>query len=87
VIQHRGELLLWVGPGARQLVTFPALAAEGALDRALRALAALPRGGRRTPLVIESIDGVAVFESPLAPALTQAGFRRDYRGLALARTL
>jgi ATP-dependent Lhr-like helicase len=87
VIQHRGEPLLWVGPGARQLVTFPALAVEGGLERALRALSALPRAGRRSPLVIESIDGVPVFESPLAPALTQAGFRRDYRGLALARTL
>jgi ATP-dependent Lhr-like helicase len=87
VIADRGVPLLYVGPGARQLITFPGLAAEGALALALAALARLPRAGRRAPVVVEGIDGVPVHESPWAPALMQSGFRRDYRGLALASTL
>jgi ATP-dependent Lhr-like helicase len=87
VILDRGNPLLYVGPGGRQLITFPALAYEGALAMAIGALGQLPRAGRRAPLVVETIDGVSVYESPLAAALTQAGFRRDYRGLALASTL
>jgi ATP-dependent Lhr-like helicase len=87
VILACGDPLLYVGPGARQLITFPALANEGALAMALGALASLPRTGRRAAVVVETIDGIPVYESPLAPALTQAGFRRDYRGLALGSTL
>jgi ATP-dependent Lhr-like helicase len=87
VIEDRGVPLLYIGPGARQLITFPGLAAEGALAMALAALARLPCAGRRAPVVVESVDGRPVYESPWAPALMQAGFRRDYRGLALASTL
>jgi ATP-dependent Lhr-like helicase len=86
VIQDRGVPLLYVGAGAKQLITFPGLSAEGGLALALHALGRLPQG-RRKPVVIESIDGVPVHDSPWAPALMQAGFRRDYRGLALASTL
>jgi ATP-dependent Lhr-like helicase len=73
--------VLWVGPGARSLVTFDTGAAREALPVALGALHELPRSGRRRLLVVEKVDGVAVLESELRPLLAESGFVADYRGM------
>jgi ATP-dependent Lhr-like helicase len=83
LLLHAGRPLLYLGPGGRQLLTFPETLRDPALQQAaLRALHDLPRAGRRRSLVIEKIDGVAVDKSPYHEALLQTGFVSDYRGLA-----
>jgi ATP-dependent Lhr-like helicase len=83
LLLHVGRPLLYLGPGGRQLLTFPETLRDPALQQAaLRALHDLPRAGRRRSLVIEKIDGVAVDKSPYHEALLQTGFVSDYRGLA-----
>jgi ATP-dependent Lhr-like helicase len=83
VILARGRPALYVAPRGRKIVTFPSTLRDeqGALAAALEALRRLPRGGRRGLLVIEQIDGEAAEHSPLLPALREAGYELDYRGL------
>ncbi len=83
VVMRADLPVLWVGPGARHLVTFADAAARDALEDALGALESLPRAGRRRLLVVEKIDGVPVLESPLRPLLARRGFVADYRGMTL----
>ena len=74
--------MLYVAPGGKQILTFPAVADdEVSLCAAFAALAKLPRGGRRRPLVVEKVDNIAAHASPHLALLTEAGFRRDYRGM------
>ncbi len=83
VILVDGKAVLYLGPGGRQLLTFPQMAGEqrGELKAALRALHQLPRGARRGLLTIRKIDGVPVNESPHLELLRDCGFERDYRGV------
>jgi ATP-dependent Lhr-like helicase len=83
VILVQGRPLLFVGPGGRQLLTFPeTLGDEYAFELALRALHRLPRGTRRGALVVEKVDGVPVRESVHFERMRRSGFESDYRGLA-----
>lgn len=80
-----GRPVLHVGPGARQLLTFPAMCTErGELRVAFRALHRLPRGRRRGLLVVQKVDGCSAAESPHYPLLRECGFAEDYRGLTAA---
>ena len=84
VILLAGRPVLYVGPRARSLTTFPgSVHDEPELALALQALARLPRTGDRGYRVIERIDGRPVRESPLYPLLRDCGFESDYRGLGL----
>ena len=83
VVLVQGRPVLYVGPGGRQLLTFPAAARhDHEMVLALKALHRLPRGRRRRALVIEKVDGVPVRESPLAEPMRRCGFESEYRGLA-----
>ena len=79
----RGRPVLYVGRRGRSLITFPGSIRDedGALDAAIAALRALPRGDRHRMLVIETIDGVDAKDSPLSGRFHAAGFAADYRGL------
>jgi ATP-dependent Lhr-like helicase len=83
VILVRGRAVLYLGPGGRQLLTFPgSLHDERELDLALKALHRLPRGVRRRSPVIEKIDGVNARESVHFERMRRCGFESEYRGLA-----
>jgi len=83
VILVQGRPLLYLGPGGRQLLTFPgSLRDAQELELALQALPHLPRGTRRRTLVIEKIDGVPARESVHSERMRRCGFESDYRGLA-----
>jgi ATP-dependent Lhr-like helicase len=82
VILVDGELVLYVERGGRTLLTF-----SDDLDRigrAADALALAVRDGVLGRMAVERADGEEVYSSPLARALTQAGFRPTTRGLRLA---
>jgi hypothetical protein len=82
VILVDGELVLYVERGGRTLLTF-----SDDLDRigrAADALALAVRDGVLGRMAVERADGEEVHSSPLARALTQAGFRPTTRGLRLA---
>ena len=83
VILVEGKAILYLGPGGRQLLTFPDMAGEqrGELEAAMRALHRLPRAGRRSLLTIHKVDGVPVSDSPHYALLQACGFERDYRGV------
>jgi ATP-dependent helicase Lhr and Lhr-like helicase len=81
VILVDGELVLYVERGGRTLLTFRD--DPGRLSRAADALALAVRDGALGRLAVEKADGEAVFDSPLARALTEAGFRPTARGLRL----
>ncbi len=84
VILVNGELVLWIGSGARSLLSFPAGYGreQVALRLALAQLRALPVARRRT-LAVRKIDGLDAAESPLRELLIAEGFSPDYRGLAV----
>ncbi|MGI9189066.1 MAG: Lhr family helicase [Longimicrobiaceae bacterium] len=78
-----GEPLAWISASARRILTF--LPEDGRdRERALRALtgalARLPEIRRRAAIVVESVDGAPVAESPLAPHLRPAGFTPGSKG-------
>ncbi|MEH1014993.1 ATP-dependent helicase [Micromonospora sp. CPCC 206060] len=81
VVLVGGELILYVERGGRTLLSFTddpeALAAAG------RALADAVHSGALGAISVERADGSAVRSSPLADALTAAGFRATPRGLRL----
>jgi ATP-dependent helicase Lhr and Lhr-like helicase len=76
-----GELTLYVEKGGRTLLTFTE--DRDRLGRAADALALAVRDGALGRLAVEKADGEAVLDSPLAQALTAAGFRPSIRGLRL----
>jgi len=81
VILVDGELVLYVERGGRTLLTFTDH--PDRLARAADALALAARDGALGRLAVEKADGETVFDSPLARALTEAGFRPTARGLRL----
>ena len=82
VVLVRGEVLVYVSPDGRHLLTFGAGEADAAtLQLAFSAVAALPRSGRRRPATVEQVDGVPVTQSRHWALLLAAGFEPDYRGL------
>ena len=81
VILVDGDLVLYVERGGRTLLTFTD--DPDRLARAADALALAVRDGALGRLAVEKADGGTVFDSPLARALTEAGFRPTARGLRL----
>jgi len=81
VILVDGDLVLYVERGGRTLLTFTDH--PDPLARAADALALAVRDGALGRLAVEKADGGTVFDSPLARALTEAGFRPTARGLRL----
>jgi ATP-dependent Lhr-like helicase len=83
VVLVDGGLALFLDRAGRQVITF-----EGDRERLAAAVAAL-RGvfvdRRRRALRLERIDGEAALDSPLRPLFERAGFRAEYKGLALDR--
>jgi len=82
VILVDGELILYVERGGRTLLTFSD--EPDRLRRAADALALAVRDGALGRLAVERADGGEVYSSPMARALTEAGFRPTVRGLRLA---
>jgi ATP-dependent Lhr-like helicase len=82
-----GKPVLHVGPGGRQLTSFPtSISGEGGeLPLALAALHRVPRTGRRR-LAIQQIDGVNALESQLREPLLAVGFEPDYDALIPSRS-
>ena len=77
----RGELVLYVERGGKTLLSWtddPAV-----LDAVRGALATAVRDGALGRMTVEKADGGAVHDSPLAAALSAAGFRATPRGLRL----
>ncbi|GGJ77383.1 DEAD/DEAH box helicase [Pilimelia anulata] len=81
VVTVDGELALYVERGGRTLLSYTddpaALAAAGT------ALAGAVRSGALGALSVERADGATIHTTPLATALTAAGFRVTPRGLRL----
>ncbi|MFI6759569.1 ATP-dependent helicase [Micromonospora sp. NPDC050417] len=81
VILVAGGLALYVERGGRTLLSFTD--DEESLRLAAKALADAVHSGALGALSVERADGEAVHSSPLAAALTDAGFRATPRGLRL----
>jgi ATP-dependent Lhr-like helicase len=76
-----GELALYVERGGKTLLSWtddPAV-----LTPCAHALATAVRDGALGRITVEKADGGVVYDSPLAAALSQAGFRATPRGLRL----
>jgi ATP-dependent Lhr-like helicase len=81
VVLSDGQLVLYVERGGKTLLSWtsdPAVLAPAAAG-----LAEAVRGGALGRLTVERADGSGVYESPLARALADAGFRPTPRGLRL----
>ena len=81
VVLVDGSLVLYVERGGRTLLSWtddPAV-----LVPCAHALAAAVRDGALGRMTVEKADGGAVQDSPLAAALSAAGFRATPRGLRL----
>ncbi len=76
-----GDLAVYVEKGGRTLLTYSD--DPGVLSPAVDALALAVRDGALGRLDVDRADGEAVFDTPLARALTAAGFRPSTRGLRL----
>jgi len=77
-----GRPAWYLGASRRRLTLFPSSVAPGsvAFEAALRALARLPRRGRKR-LELDSIDGRPALESPQVERFLASGFQRDYTAL------
>ena len=81
VVLCRGDLVLYVERGGKTLLSWtsdPAMLAPAAAS-----LAGAVRGGALGRLTVERADGSTVYNTPLARALADAGFRATPRGLRL----
>ncbi len=78
-----GELVLYVERGGKTLLSWTSDPA--ALAPAAAALADAVHAGALGRLTVERADGAGVYDSPLARALEEAGFRPTPRGLRLRR--
>jgi ATP-dependent helicase Lhr and Lhr-like helicase len=86
VVVVDGRAALYLERGGRSLLRLPAAADPEVADRAVAVLPVLVApGGPMRELRLERIDRAPVAESPLAAALTAAGFRPSYRGWILRR--
>ena len=83
VVLIDGEPAAYLERGGKSLQTLPAFADGDISRQALAALRQLVADGRYRSLQIERVDGVPVDESAHAPALSDAGFQRAYRGWLL----
>jgi ATP-dependent helicase Lhr and Lhr-like helicase len=81
VILADGELILYVERGGRTLLSWTDDPQQ--LGPAAAALAAAVRAGALGRLTVERADGGGVYDSPLAKALEEAGFRPTPKGLRL----
>jgi ATP-dependent Lhr-like helicase len=81
VVLCRGHLVLYVERGGKTLLSWTSDPAE--LTPAATALATAVRGGALGRLTVERADGTGVYDTPLAQALADAGFRPTPRGLRL----
>jgi len=81
VVLSGGGLVLYVERGGKTLLSWTADPAV--LVPAAAGLAEAVRGGALGRLTVERADGSGVYESPLAQALADAGFRPTPRGLRL----
>ena len=80
-----GAPALFLERSARSALTFREGGEGEALVLAARALQGLFADRRRRALRIERIDGEPALTSPLRGAFEAAGFRAEYKGLALGR--
>ncbi len=81
VVLVDGALVIYVERGGRTLLTYtedPEI-----LQPAVDALALAVRDGLLGKLTVEKADGAEIFDTPVAVALTSAGFRASSRGLRL----
>jgi ATP-dependent Lhr-like helicase len=86
VVLVDGLPALFLDRGGRHATSFSAVHEEpGALEAAAGALRNLLLDRRRRALRLERIDGAPALESPLRDAFLRAGFRAEYKGLALDR--
>jgi ATP-dependent Lhr-like helicase len=83
VVLADGDLVLYVERGGKTLLSWTD--DPGRLSPAAAALAAAVHGGALGRLTVERADGGTVYDSPLAKALEEAGFRPTPRGLRLRR--
>ena len=83
VVLADGELVLYVERGGKTLLSWTSDPA--ALAPAAAALADAVHAGALGRLTVERADGAGVYDSPLARALEEAGFRPTPRGLRLRR--
>ncbi len=81
VVLVDGDLVVYVEKGGRTLLTYSD--DLDVLRPAVDALALSVRDGALGRLDVERADGEAVFDTPLAVALADAGFRPSSRGLRL----
>jgi ATP-dependent Lhr-like helicase len=81
VVLVDGDLVIYVERGGRTLLTYSEEAAR--LRPAIDAMALAVREGLLGKLTVERADGEAVFDTPVARALAEAGFRPSTRGLRL----
>ncbi len=81
VVLCDGELVLYVERGGKTLLSWTDDPER--LGPAAGALAAAVRAGALGRLTVERADGAGVYDSPLARALEDAGFRPTPRGLRL----
>ncbi|MDD9939000.1 MAG: DEAD/DEAH box helicase [Myxococcales bacterium] len=83
LVMVAGEPVLYLGAGARHLLTFPAAREPGMLEQAARALEDIARTRRGKSLRVEQIDGTAARQSDWASQLLAINFTGGYRGLTL----
>ncbi len=81
VVLADGQLVLYVERGGKTLLSWTSDPA--ALAPAATALADAVHAGALGRLTVERADGAGVYDSPLAQALEEAGFRPTPRGLRL----
>ncbi len=81
VVLVDGVPVLYLAPGRRALLAFPAAADESLLAVAAEVLASDPASLGSKGLSIERIDAEPVGDSAIARALLAAGFARGFRGL------
>jgi ATP-dependent Lhr-like helicase len=85
VVLLDGELALYLDRSGRQVLSFEAKGEGEALVIAAGALRGVLADRRRRALRVERIDGEPALDSPLRGAFEAAGFRAEYKGLALDR--
>jgi ATP-dependent Lhr-like helicase len=83
VVLSGGNLVLYVERGGKTLLSWTS--DPEMLVPAAAGLAEAVRGGALGRLTVERADGTGVYDTPLAQALADAGFRPTPRGLRLRR--